>query len=250
MMTEEKSKLIKEGERLDDLERSNLKILQRPGSFCFGMDAVLLSTFAAARAGEVGADLGTGTGIIPILMSAKTEARHITGIELQADIADMAERSVRYNKLEDRIVIICGDLREATKYLGCGSLDFVTTNPPYMNDNHGIKNPNEALAIARHEIKCTLEDVIDQAGLLLKNGGRLYMVHRPHRLSEIIGLLREYRLEPKRLRLVHPYKDKDANMVLIEAVKGGGVWLKAEPPVIVYEAAGRYTQEIRNIYGY
>ncbi len=250
MKTEEKDKLIKEGERLDDLERNNLRILQRPGSFCFGMDAVLLSSFARAGKGESGIDLGTGTGIIPILMSAKTSASHITGIELLEASADMAKRSVLYNGLEDRIDIICDDLKNASKRFGNASFNFVTVNPPYMNDNHGIKNPNEALAIARHEIKCTLEDVISESSKLLKNNGRLYMVHRPHRLSEIMQLLKTYKLEPKRLRFVHPYKDKDANMVLIEAVKGGGVWLKAEPPIIVYEAAGRYTQEIYNIYEY
>ena len=250
MRAEEKDKLIKEGERLDDLERNNLKILQRPGSFCFGIDAVLLSSFARAREGEVGVDLGTGTGIIPILMSAKTKARHITGIELQEASADMAQRSIKYNELEDKIEIICDDLKNATRRLGSSKFNFVTVNPPYMNDNHGLKNPDEALAIARHEIKCTLEDVISQAKGLLKNNGRLYMVHRPHRLSEIMQLLKNYKLEPKRLRLVHPYKDKDANMVLIEAVKGGGAWLKVEPPIIVYEAAGRHTQEIYNIYEY
>ena len=192
----------------------------------------------------------SGTGIIPILLEAKTKGKHFTGLEIQKEVAEMAERSVRLNHLEDRVDIVRGDIKEASRLFGKASFDVVTSNPPYMNDNHGLKNPDLPKAIARHEVFCTLDDVCREASLLLRSGGRFYMVHRPHRLAEIITALKTYRLEPKRMKLVHPFADKDANMVLIEAVRGGRSMMKVEAPVIVYQKPGVYTQEIYDIYGY
>lgn len=241
---------LMENERLDDLQRNGLKIIQRTDGFCFGMDAVLLSGFAAVKPGERALDLGTGTGIIPLLLSAKTKGEHFTGLEIQTEIMKMAQRSVALNGLEKKIEIIQGDIKEASRILGAASFDVVTSNPPYMNDAHGLKNPGDVKAISRHEVLCTLEDVIREGTRALKPGGRFYMVHRPHRLAEIITVMKQYKLEPKRMKFVHPFVDKDANMLLIEAVRGGGAWLKLEPPVIVYKEPGVYTDEIYEIYGY
>ena len=241
---------LMENERLDDLQRNGLKIIQKTDGFCFGMDAVLLSGFAAVKAGEKVLDMGTGTGIIPLLLSAKTKGEHFTGLEIQDSIADMAARSVAFNYLEEKIDIVHGDIKEASRIFGTASFDVVTTNPPYMNDAHGLKNPTEIKAISRHEVLCTLEDVVREGSRVLKSGGKMYMVHRPHRLIEIITVMKQYKLEPKRMKMVHPFYDKEANMVLIEAVKGGGSWLKMEAPIIVYKEPGVYTDEIWDIYGY
>ncbi|MGN0276848.1 MAG: tRNA1(Val) (adenine(37)-N6)-methyltransferase [Hominisplanchenecus sp.] len=237
-------------ERLDELQRCGFKIIQNPKKFCFGMDAVLLSGFARAKTGEKVLDIGTGTGIIPILMAAKTKGRHFTGLEIQHESAEMAMRSVAYNHLEERISIVEGDIREAGKLFAPASFDVVTSNPPYMVANHGLVNPDSAKMIARHEICCTLEDIAQQTAKLLKNGGRFYMVHRPFRLAEIFCTLVKYDLEPKRMRLVYPYVDKEPNMVLIEALKGGNSRITCEPPLIVYKEQGVYTEEIYDIYGY
>ena len=239
-----------EDERIDDLQRNGYRIIQKKKGFCFGMDAVLLSGFAQVKEGEVAVDLGTGTGIIPILLEAKTKGKHFTGLEIQEEVAEMAGRSVRLNQLENRVDIVRGDIKEASRLFGKASFDVVTSNPPYMNDNHGLKNPELPKAIARHEVFCTLDDVCREASLLLKSGGRFYMVHRPHRLAEIITALKTYKLEPKRMKLVHPFVDKEANMVLIEAVRGGRSMMKVEAPIIVYREPGVYTQEIYDVYGY
>ena len=239
-----------EDERIDDLQRNGYRIIQKKKGFCFGMDAVLLSGFAQVKEGEVAVDLGSGTGIIPILLEAKTKGKHFTGLEIQEEVAEMAGRSVRLNQLENRVDIVRGDIKEASRLFGKASFDVVTSNPPYMNDNHGLKNPELPKAIARHEVFCTLDDVCREASLLLKSGGRFYMVHRPHRLAEIITALKTYKLEPKRMKLVHPFVDKEANMVLIEAVRGGRSMMKVEAPIIVYREPGVYTQEIYDVYGY
>lgn len=239
-----------EDERIDDLQRNGYRVIQKKKGFCFGMDAVLLSGFAQVKEGEVAVDLGTGTGIIPILLEAKTKGKHFTGLEIQEEVAEMAGRSVRLNQLENRVDIVRGDIKEASRLFGKASFDVVTSNPPYMNDNHGLKNPELPKAIARHEVFCTLDDVCREASLLLKSGGRFYMVHRPHRLAEIITALKTYKLEPKRMKLVHPFVDKEANMVLIEAVRGGRSMMKVEAPIIVYREPGVYTQEIYDVYGY
>lgn len=241
---------LKENERLDDLQRNGFHIIQKKDGFCFGMDAVLLSGFAVVKPGEKALDLGTGTGIIPILLKAKTEGKHFSALEIQEEMADMARRSVAVNHLEDSITIITGDIKEASQIFGAASFDVVTSNPPYMNDAHGLKNPSLPKAIARHEVLCTLEDVVREAAKVLKPGGRFYLVHRPHRLIEIITALTKYKLEPKRMKMVHPYADREANMVLIEAVRGGRSMIKVEAPVIVYKEPGVYTDEIYDIYGY
>lgn len=241
---------LKKNERIDDLQRNHYKIIQDPDRFCFGMDAVLLSGFARAKEGDKVLDLGTGTGIIPILMEAKTKAAHLTGLEIQPDSADMALRSVRLNGLTKKIDIITGDIKEADSLFGAASFDVVTCNPPYMTEHHGLTNPEAPKAIARHELLCTLEDVIRVSSKLLRPGGNFFMVHRPFRLADIIVLLRRYRLEPKRMKLVYPFVDKEPNMVLIEANRGGRARMTVEKPLIVYKEPGVYTDEIYEIYGY
>ena len=207
---------LKPGERLDDLQIKGYEIIQSPGRFCFGMDAVFLSAFAKVKAGECVLDLGTGTGILPILLAAKTKGKHFTGLEIQEESADMACRSVRHNRLEEQIDIVTGDIKEASQIFGKGSMDVITTNPPYMIGGHGMANPESAKAIARHEVLCTLE---------------------------------EAKLEPKRMRLVYPYVDKEPNMVLIEGIRGAKSRMTVDPPLIVYEKDGSYTREILEYYG-
>jgi len=242
--------VLKPNERIDDLQRNNYKIIQDPERFCFGMDAVLLSGFARAKEGDHIIDLGTGTGIIPILMEAKTGASDLIGLEIQPESADMAQRSVELNHLESKIRIVTGDIKEASSLFGAATFDVVTSNPPYMTEHHGITNEKSPRAIARHELLCTLEDVISQAAKLLRPGGSFYMVHRPFRLVDIMVLMREYHLEPKRIKLVYPYIDKEPNMVLIEGLRGGRPRLTVERPLIVYQSPGVYTDEIYDIYGY
>ena len=241
---------LKENERIDDLQRNGYQIIQDSKRFCFGMDAVLLSGFARAKEGDMVLDMCTGTGIIPILMEAKTKALHFTGLEIQEDSADMARRSVLLNHLEEKIDIVTGDVKEADTLFKAASFDVITCNPPYMTGQHGLQNKDEAKTIARHEVLCTLEDVIRVSSKLLKPGGNVFMVHRTFRLSEIMVLLHEYKLEPKRMQLVYPYVDKEPNMVLIEANRGGKPRLTVEKPLIVYKEPGIYMPEIYDVYGY
>ena len=218
--------LIKERERLDDLQNGCF-IIQDPEKFCFGMDAVLLSGFAKIKKNENVLDMGTGTGIIPILLKSKTAGRHFTGLEIQEECAEMAERSVRYNHMEEDVSIVQGDIKEAAGIFGAASFHVVTCNPPYMIGQHGLS----------------------QASKLLTDRGRFYMVHRPFRLVEIMNVLTKYHLEPKRMQLVYPYIDREPNMVLIEALKGGNSRITVDPPLIVYEKPGVYTKNILEIYG-
>lgn len=238
------------GERIDELQRNGYRIIQNPERFCFGMDAVLLSGFARAKKQERCLDLGCGNGIIPILMEAKTEGKHFTGLEIQPESADMAKRSVALNGLQDRIDIVEGDIKDASKIFGASSFHVVTTNPPYMTAQHGLTNVYEAKTIARHEVLCNLEDIIRESARLLMPSGRFYMVHRPFRLAEIISLMVQYRMEPKRMRLVYPYVDREPNMVLIEGLRGGKSRMTVEKPLIVYKEPGKYTDEIYDVYGY
>lgn len=235
-------------ERIDDLQRKGYRIIQHPDKFCFGMDAVLLSAFANAKEGEKIIDLGTGTGIIPILMEARGKGSRFTALEIQPESADMASRSVKLNQLEDKIEVVEGDIKEASVLFGKGSFHVVTTNPPYMIGSHGLANKAEALHIARHEVACTLEDIIRESAALLKNKGRFYMVHRPFRLAEIMSLMVKYKIEPKRMRLVHPYLHKEPNMVLIEGLRGGNSRITVEPPLIIYNEDGTYTSEVNRLY--
>lgn len=242
--------MLKENERIDDLQRNGYRIIQNPDKFCFGMDAVLLSGFAKAKEGSHVLDMGTGTGIIPILLAAKTGAAHLTGLEIQEESADMARRSVALNGLEKKIAIVTGDIKEAGNLFDAASFDVVTCNPPYMIGQHGLVNPGDAKAIARHEILCTLEDVIGQAAKLLRPGGNFFLVHRPFRLAEIMTLLCQYRLEPKRMQMVYPFVDKEPNMVLLEANRGGKPRMQVEKPLIIYREPGAYMPEIYDLYGY
>ena len=247
MMTD-KDVFINDYERVDDLHRKGYKIIQDPKKFCFGIDAVLLSGFATVKKGENVLDMGTGTGIIPILLEAKTEGNHFTGLEIQEESVEMARRSVKLNGLSDKIDIDQGDIKDVLSMYKLASFDVITSNPPYMNDGGGLKNDFTPKAIARHEILCSLDDVIKGAAKLLKNGGRFYMVHRPHRLSDIMFKLRENKLEPKKLRFIHSYIDKEPSMILIEAVKNSKSWLKVMAPLIVYNSDGTYTDEVYKIY--
>ncbi len=248
MENNQRDSLVRPGERVDDLQ-NGYYVIQNPQKFCFGMDAVLLSGFAQIKKDEHVLDMGTGTGIIPVLLKAKTPGGHFTGLEIQEECAELAQRSVAYNGLEQDIDIVCGDIKEAVEIFGAASFHAVTSNPPYMIGQHGLQNPYMAKAIARHEILCTLEDVVSQTAKVLKDRGRFYMVHRPFRLVEIFQVLTRYKLEPKRMQLVYPFKDREPNMVLIEALKGGNSRITVEKPLIVYEKPGVYTEEILKIYG-
>lgn len=240
---------LKPDERLDDLQVNGYEIIQHPGKFCFGMDAVLLANFARVKKHERVLDLGTGTGIIPILMTAKTEGEDFTGLEIQEESADMARRSVIHNHLEEKVKIVTGDIKEAANMFGHVSFDVITTNPPYMIGNHGIANASDTKAIARHEVLCTLDDILRESARLLKPKGRFYMVHRPFRLAEIMTKMVQAGIEPKRMRLVHPFIDKEPNMVLIEGLRGGNSRMTVEPPLIVYKEVGVYNDELLKEYG-
>ncbi len=225
---------IKPGERLDDLQIGGLELIQDPGKFCFGVDAVLLSDFVRVKPGEKVLDLGTGNGIIPILLSAKTPADHITGLEIQAETAEMARRSVAHNCLEDRVRIVTGDIKEAAEIFKPAFFDVITTNPPYMLSQHGFRNPDDAKAIARHEVLCSLDDILRESMKLMQDKSRFYMIHRPFRLTEIMIKMNHYKIEPKRVQFVHPYLDKEPTMVLIEGVRGARPRVKVEPPLVMY----------------
>ena len=240
----------KEQERIDDLQRNGYQIIQNPHTFCFGMDAVLLSGFVRVKPGAAVPDLGTGTGIIPLLIEAKTQAAKICAIEIQEESADMARRSVMLNHLEKKIDIVTGDLKEADRFFDAASFDVITCNPPYMIGQHGLTNPDAPKAIARHEILCTLEDVVRTAAKLLKTGGNFCMVHRPFRLPEIMTVMVKYRLEPKRMRLVYPYADQEPNMMLIEGCRGGRPRMTVEKPLIIFREPNVYTDEVRDTYGF
>lgn len=240
--------IIKDNERLDDLQCKGYYIIQNPDMFCFGIDAVLLADFASGRKKARAMDLGTGTGIVPILMESRDKAIHFTGLEIQNESADMALRSVIYNNLTDKIDIVCGDIKEVSKNFERESFEIVTSNPPYISGDKGLLNTMEPKNIARHEILLTLEDVIKAAAYLLKVGGTFAMIHKPFRLAEIIRLLSEYHLEPKRLKMVQPYMDKEPNMVLIESVKGGKPMVKVEPTLVVYNKDGSYTEALLRCY--
>ena len=234
-------------ERLDDLQNGYM-LFQNPKQFCFGIDAVLLAWFAKAKPGERVLDMGTGTGIVPILMKARYPKGYFTGLEIQEESAELARRSVAYNKLEQDIDIVTGDIKEAGAVFGGASFDVVTTNPPYMIGSHGLTGENSAKTIARHETLCTLDDIIAQAAKVLVPKGRFYMVHRPFRLAEIMTELCGCGLEPKRMRLAYPFVDREPNMVLIEAVKGGNSQLIVEEPLIVYKTDGTYTDALLKMY--
>ncbi len=240
---------IKKDERIDDLEFKNLKIIQKNDGFCFGIDAVLLSDFAKKiKNNSKIIDLGTGTGILPILLSGKTNAEEIIGVEIQKEISEMAERSVKLNKLENKIKIINENIKNINEKFTDGYFDVVVTNPPYKKMDTGLTNENKIKLISRHEVEANLEDFISVSKKLLKNNGCLFMVHRPERLADIFSLLKKYKLEPKILRTVQSNINSAPKLVLIKAVKNAKPFLKVEKPIYVYDLNGEYTKEILEIY--
>lgn len=240
---------IYDKERVDDLQLYGLKIIQNIEKFCFGVDAVLLSYFADVKTNSTVLDIGTGTGIIPILLSGKTRAKSIVGLEIQESMAEMATRSVILNNLQDRVKIIHGDIKRYNEYFGKSTFDVVISNPPYTNKGCGIVNPHDSKAISRHEIFCTLEDIVSSAASLLVPGGQLAMVHRPERLVDILCSMRNNGIEPKYFRFVHPKPYKKPNMVLLKGNRGGNPELKVLDPLYVYNSDGTYSDEINKIYG-
>ena len=240
---------LKENERIDDLQYKGLKIIQNEKYFCFGMDSILLSDFAKdIKKNSLVLDIGTGTGIISILLSKKTESKKIYGIEIQDEIAEMATRSVKINKLENKIEIINDNIKNIEKYINNNSIDVVVTNPPYKKENAGIKNENINKLISRHEITANLEDFISNASRVLKDKGCFYMVNRPERLAEIINLFNKYKIEPKKLRLVFPKINSKPNLIVIKGIKNAKPFLEIDEPLIVYNDDNTYTPEILKIY--
>lgn len=240
---------INPGERLDDLQIKGYKIIQNPEKFCFGMDSVLLSGFARIKPDEQVLDLGTGTGVLPLLLAAKGKGRCFHGLEIQEESVDMARRSVLYNDLSHCITIAHGDIKEASQLFGHVSFDVIITNPPYMIHAHGLRNPQDAKAIARHEVLCSLDDILRESSRILKPKGRFFMVHRPFRMVDIFEKMSTYGIEPKRIRLVHPEMEKEPNMILIEGLRGGNRQLTVEAPLVISKKGGEYTKELKEIYG-
>lgn len=241
---------LNENERIDDLEFQGLKIIQNKNGFCFGIDSVLISDFSKTiRNNSIVADLGTGTGIISILLSGKTKLEKIYGIEVQEEVANMALRSVKLNNLDEKISIINDNLKNLNKYFKPDFFDAIVTNPPYQKNDTGLKSEDKRHLISRHEIECDLEDIIKISKTYLKDKGEMYMVHRPERLVDILYLLRKYKIEPKEIRFVNPKANQKPNLVLIKAVKNGKEFLKVREPLIVYNEDGTYTDEIFEIYG-
>ncbi|UFJ40522.1 tRNA1(Val) (adenine(37)-N6)-methyltransferase [Brevibacillus humidisoli] len=239
---------LHQGERIDDLLTNELKIIQSHEVFCFSMDAVLLARFASVpKRGRV-MDLCTGNGAIPLMMSTRSRGVIIEGLEIQPRLYDMARRNVLLNGLEQRIRMHHGDVKQAVTQFGYGQFDLVTCNPPYMPAASGEVNERDHFAIARHEILLTLEDVIRVSSQLLRNGGKVALVHRATRLIDIVTLMRQYKIEPKKMRLVHPRRNTEPNMVLIEGMRGGRPELRIQPPLIVYEQGEEYCEELYQIY--
>ena len=243
------NKLIKEDETLEDLQLKGLSIIQKKDGFRFGVDAVLLANFAKVKKGDYVIDLCSGTGIIPFILAGKTQGEKIIGVEIQEQMVEMAKRSVEINSLENRVDFIQGDLKDISLLKNLAKADVITVNPPYKLFNSGIVNPEDNMAIARHEILCTLEDVIIAGRTLLKDNKRIFMVHRPDRLADIITLMRKHKIEPKRIQMVHPNTKKPPNIVLVEGQRDGGAFLKWEEPLFVYNDNGGYTEQIDRIYG-
>lgn len=240
---------LNENERIDDLQYKNLKIIQNEMGFCFGIDSVLLSDFAKKikRNAKV-IDLGTGTGIIPILLCGKTELKRIVGVEVQEEVFDLANRNIKLNNLENKFEVINENIKNLKNIYEYGSFDVVVTNPPYKKENTGIKNLNNKKLISRHEITANLEDFVEISKYLLKDRGRIYMVHRPDRLVDILFLMRKNKLEPKKIKFVYSNVNTEPKLVLIEAVKNAKPFLQIEKNLYIYNENGEYTDEILKIY--
>ncbi|AGB40085.1 putative O-methyltransferase [Halobacteroides halobius DSM 5150] len=239
---------LKPGERLDKLLIDDLELIQDPKHFCFSLDAVLLANFVNPKKKDRVLDLGTGTGVIPHLTQAKYDLQEVWGIDIQQEVIDMAQRSAKYNKLEDKLNFTEIDLKEALEFFGSESFDYIISNPPYMKVGSGKVSPKKEVAIARYELECKLEDIVKVSNQLVKYGGKVAYIHRAKRLAELLALMKDYNLTPKRMRLIHSSKDSKAKLVLVEAVKGGGSGLEIKDPVIVYNKKGNYTTEIENMY--
>lgn len=240
---------LKENERIDDLEFKGLKIIQNSEGFCFGIDSVLLSDFAKEiKKNSKVVDIGTGTGIISLLLCKKAEISKIYGIEIQEEVADMARRSIILNNLKDKFEIINKNIKSVFEVLEPNSINAIVTNPPYMKLNTGAQNESKKKLVSRHEIECNLEDIVKISYKLLKSKGEFYMVHRAERIVDILYYLRKYKLEPKKIRFIHSKKYKEPNLVLIKAIKDAGEHLKIERPLVVYNDDGTYTDEILDIY--
>ena len=240
---------IKDDETLDDLQLKGIKVIQKKDAFRFGVDAVLLANFAKVPRGGRVVDLCSGTGIVPFILAGKTEAINITGVELQEDMVEMAGRTVKYNALEDKVQFINGDIKDLNMLKSLPKASVVTVNPPYKLKNSGLISKEDKNAIARHEICCCLEDVIIACKEVLKDNGRMYMVHRPERMADALCLMRKYRMEPKVIQMIHPSKNKAPNIFLVEAQKYGGTFLKWEPPLYIYNEEGQFSEELNRIYG-
>lgn len=236
-------------ESIDDLQLNGLMLIQKQSGFRFGVDAVLLSDFANVKKKHRVLDLCTGTGIVPFLLYGKYSPKEVWGVEIQEDMVEMANRSSQLNSTDDIVRFKCADLKDKKLVSELGRFDVITVNPPYKLNNAGILNPNDKLAIARHEILCNLEDVIVSARRLLADNGRMFIVHRPERLADIFGLMRKYNIEPKRVKMIHPSAKKAPNIVLVEGQRDGGAFLKWEEPLYVYNENGNYSEEIDKIYG-
>lgn len=248
-MSLDRNRFIREDETFDDLQLKGIHLIQKKQAFRFGVDAVLLANFAEVKSKYRVIDICTGTGIVPFIVYGKRSPKSILGIEIQEEFVEMAKRSVEVNKLQEKIEFIKGDIKDLKLMKTIEKADVVTVNPPYKLNSSGIINRSDKLAVARHEILCSLEDVIIGARVLLKDNGKLYMVHRPERLADILCLLRKHKIEPKRIRMIHPNTKKPPNIVLIEAQRDGGAFLKWEPPLYVYNDCGGYSEEIDRIYG-
>lgn len=241
--------LVKDGETLDDLQLKDICIIQKREGFRFGIDAVLLANFANVKKKHKVMDLCTGTGIVPFIIKGKKEPEKIVGLEIQNKFVEMANRSIKINGFNDTMEFLHGDLKDKELLKSIGRFDVVTVNPPYKLEKSGIVNPNDKYAIARHEVMCNLDNVIEACRIVLKDNGRLYMVHRPERLADIFCIMRKYKIEPKRVQMVHPNTKKPANILLVEGQRDGGAYLKWEPPIYVYNDDGSFSKEINEIYG-
>ncbi|NEZ47350.1 tRNA1(Val) (adenine(37)-N6)-methyltransferase [Clostridium niameyense] len=241
--------LVRNDETLDDLQLKGIKVIQKKNGFRFGIDAVLLANYTKVKNGDRIVDLCSGTGIIPFIIAGKTDAERITGVEIQKDMIDMANRSVKYNTLENKLDFINADLKDLKVLKSIGLVDIVTVNPPYKIYGTGLINENDKNAMSRHEIFCNLDNVIEAARILLKDKGRFFMIHRPERIADIMCSMRKYKIEPKVIRMIHPSYNKAPSMVLIEGQKSGKMFLKWERALYVYNENNEYTKEVKEIYG-
>ena len=241
--------ILKENERIDDLEFKNLKIIQNEKGFCFGIDAVLLSDFAKKiKDNSLVLDLGTGTGIIPILLCGKTNLKKIIGVEIQKEVFDMAKRSIMLNNLQEKLEVINENILNLNNIYEKQTFDVIITNPPYKKKNSGIINEDERKIISRHEITANLEEFIKVSRDLLKDKGEFYMVHRPERLVDILSLLRKYKIEPKEIRFVYSNREKPPKLLLVKGIKNAKEFLKVDKNLYIYDEEGNYTKEILKIY--